>query len=298
MPGETLIQPDIQFTTNPNVASDVCIVLNHLPYDTKVITNRKNIWRWDLESSGVGNPAISKVFTKIFSNYESGARVLKAPPVLNWWVDKTFDELYAMQPLSKSRMISCIASSKSGGTHLSRFNFVAHLERTNLGIDIFGRGRTKELENKWEGLKDYRFTVAIENRSKDDYWTEKLADALLSYCVPFYWGAPNVTKYFPQESFIWLPVEDPISAEEIIRRESTIENYQRRLPAVIEARSIILERYSLWAQIRDAIRREGIAADKTSRRLITLPGLNGRRNLPGSPARAVKASLARLRLHC
>jgi hypothetical protein len=54
-----------------------------------------------------------------------------------------------------------------------------------------------------ECLKHYRFCICYENmRDVRGYITEKLFNCLISYCVPIYWGASNITDYVPEGCFI------------------------------------------------------------------------------------------------
>jgi hypothetical protein len=277
MPGSTLIHENVQFTLNPLVPSDITVVLNNLPYDLPAITNKNNIWRWDLESSGPKQRHHS--FTKIFSCWDSGPNSQFSPPILDWWIDKTFDELAQMTKPKKDRDLSCIASTKQGGSHLVRFEFVNMLEDSDITVDIFGRGRSLELKDKWDGLGRYFFSVALENRQMPHYWTEKLADPILSFCVPFYWGAPNLHRYLPKESFIWLPIDDPKRAMSILREECHPANYTARFEALVEARNRLLFDYSLWARICNHVEEQRITPIRTLRRKTKILGLRRRRRI-------------------
>ena len=55
-------------------------------------------------------------------------------------------------------------------------------------LDLFGRGRTIELPFKIGGLRDYRFSVTVENAFVDYYFTEKLIDCFLTGTVPMTWA--------------------------------------------------------------------------------------------------------------
>ncbi|MBI3793934.1 MAG: hypothetical protein HY280_04290 [Nitrospinae bacterium] len=59
------------------------------------------------------------------------------------------------------------------------------------------------VDNKFETLKKYRFSVCYENvRDLPGYITEKIFDSFSSGCVPIYWGASNVADYIPEDCFI------------------------------------------------------------------------------------------------
>jgi hypothetical protein len=78
-------------------------------------------------------------------------------------------------------------------------------------FDLYGNNWGKRKYNNWRGraadklgtLKQYKFCICYENmRDFNGYITEKIFDAFAAGCVPVYWGAPNVTKWIPEECFI------------------------------------------------------------------------------------------------
>jgi len=62
-------------------------------------------------------------------------------------------------------------------------------------IDLFGIG-FNEIEGKIEGLKDYKYSISIENALTPNYITEKVFDCFLTGTIPIYYGAPNIGEYF------------------------------------------------------------------------------------------------------
>ena len=59
------------------------------------------------------------------------------------------------------------------------------------------------IKSKNEVLQKYKFSICYEN-AKDipGYITEKIFDSFFAGCVPVYWGAPNVTEFIPENTFI------------------------------------------------------------------------------------------------
>ena len=51
-------------------------------------------------------------------------------------------------------------------------------------------------------LKDYRFSVVIENCRADYYFTEKLIDAFLTGTVPLYYGCPSIGQFFNSQGML------------------------------------------------------------------------------------------------
>jgi hypothetical protein len=73
------------------------------------------------------------------------------------------------------------------------------------GIDFFGSGSPRgnlPINNKISALKNYMFHITIENVRSYHYFSEKLIDCLVTGCIPLYYGAPNIDKYFNIDGFI------------------------------------------------------------------------------------------------
>ena len=178
---------------------------------------------------------------------------------VTWWVNKSYDELKAMPYPDKTKDVSCVVSSK----HQHRANYVKSLFKSESPIDLYGRGHNKALYGdnykgtldydgkcKLRGLMDYNYSIVLENSQQKNYWTEKLADAYLSWCVPLYWGCPNMVDFFPENSYISINTNDPNPIEainEAIQKPVDIE-------ALTKARNIVLDDYNLWEVINKKIK--------------------------------------------
>jgi hypothetical protein len=101
---------------------------------------------------------------------------------------------------SKNKKCSMILSGKrSYPGHILRHQ----IQNSSVGIDCFGWGSPSgKIENKIIALKDYMFSITIENVRAYHYFTEKLIDCLLTGCVPVYYGAPNIGDYFNIKGFV------------------------------------------------------------------------------------------------
>ena len=60
---------------------------------------------------------------------------------------------------------------------------------------MFGVG-FNPIKGKIEGLKDYKFSIAIENSYANNECSEKISDCFLTGVIPIYYGAPNIGEYF------------------------------------------------------------------------------------------------------
>lgn len=59
------------------------------------------------------------------------------------------------------------------------------------------------VSSKLETLRQYKFAICYENCSNiEGYITEKIWDCFFAGCLPVYLGAPNVTEYIPENTFV------------------------------------------------------------------------------------------------
>ena len=180
----------------------------------------------------------------------------EVPPVGKWYYGGVGDALALTSPPRKDRQICIFLSAKRMGhtLHRKRFVFQERLIRLLPELDIFDRG-FRFVDKKADCLDYYRYTVAMENHVAPHHWTEKLSDSFLGYCLPFYFGCPNAATYFPEESFIPIDIDDPRSAADTIRAAMASGEYERRLPAIVEARRRVIEEYNLANVVGDMITR-------------------------------------------
>ena len=107
-------------------------------------------------------------------------------------------------------------------------------------------------KSKYVGLKDYKYSLCIENSCYNGYFTEKITDCLLSWTIPIYFGCTNIGNYFPKDSYIWIDINDPSSIDtlyEVIQKPITEKN----IKAMEEARNLILEKYNIWELVHNII---------------------------------------------
>jgi hypothetical protein len=93
-----------------------------------------------------------------------------------------------------------------------------------------------EIPSKRAILKQYKFSICYENvRDIPGYITEKIFDCFFAGCIPIYLGAPNVTDYIPQNTFIdkrkfsdyselFLYLEE-LTDDDYLQYLQSIENY-------------------------------------------------------------------------
>ena len=180
-------------------------------------------------------------------------------PALLWFYGRSgargsYDQMVNHPPAAKTAMISTVCSSKQQRhtLHRSRYKFIQKMRALVPELDVFGHG-VRPVHDKADALDSYRYHIAIENHLCTHHWTEKLADAFLGLCLPFYYGCPNAGDYFPEESHIAIDIRQPEDAAARIRKAIRDDEYSRRLPALREARRRVLEEYGLFAVLSKII---------------------------------------------
>lgn len=213
----------------------------------------------------------------------------------------SFGDMVAHPPMDKAHDLSMVFSPKRmrHTLHRQRFDFMQKLMQLMPEMHVYGRG-ARPLDDKAEALDTYRYHVAIENYIGPHHWTEKLSDAFLGLTLPFYAGCTNASDYFPAESFIPIDIKDPVGAARIIRRAIADGEYEKRLPAIIEARRRVLYEHNFFAIVSREI-------EKRHRPVVQVPEhaviysrhalrrksvLHGLRNVYGK-ARALAVHLVR-----
>jgi hypothetical protein len=139
----------------------------------------------------------------------------------------------------KTQMVSIVASTlRILPGHKARADAVDQLilERPDLVEHAFGKGR-RYVESKEEALRDYRYSIAIENDVSPSYFTEKILDCYATGVVPIYFGAPDIEDFFPAGSLIRLSDLNPDSFKRALDLASD-SDYISRLPALREAASL------------------------------------------------------------
>lgn len=194
-------------------------------------------------------------FGMIMTSHDAAALVhpnrRDMPPVGFWYYGGPEQVNAHPKAPNKTGILSVFGSKKrqKHSLHLRRFEFLneAMHELEDL-ISVYGNG-FRPVEHKAEALDGYKYHLAVENHIGPHHWTEKLSDAFLGYTLPFYVGCPNAAAYFPEDAFIPIEIRDPQRAFATIREAIADNAYEKRLPAIIEARRRVIEDYNLGNMI-------------------------------------------------
>jgi hypothetical protein len=140
---------------------------------------------------------------------------------------------------NKTKLCSTILSKKDWNAgHRHRLSI---WERTKdkFNVDGYGSGCRNYVEQKIDGLKDYMFSIAMENEAPPflfdqevHYFSEKILDCFLSGTIPIYLGNQKaVSQYFNTDGIVFF---DRIEQLHKILPTLTAESYHKRIDAVKE----------------------------------------------------------------
>jgi hypothetical protein len=106
----------------------------------------------------------------------------------------------------KTKGISIIASKKktTSGQQLRQT-----ILQDVAGVDRFGTG-TLAISDKADGLRDYRYSIAVENCQHEYYFTEKIIDCFATGTIPIYWGPKIVDHMFNSAGIIHFDTIDEL----------------------------------------------------------------------------------------
>lgn len=168
----------------------------------------------------------------------------------NWLTERSPQENVAHVFPPKTDGVSVVCSDKrmTHTKHGARYRLVRAFAEAMPELVWYGHG-VRECANKCAVLDPFKYHLAIENHIAPHHWSEKIADAFLCECLPFYAGAPDLADDLPRESFIPIPIDDPAEAVRIVKAAVAENAYAQRREAILEARRLILTKYNFWAQV-------------------------------------------------
>lgn len=180
-----------------------------------------------------------------------------------WYLGNSFRELNEMPPPEKIRTCSWITSGISRTeNHRKRLAFLKLLQDHQLEFDLYGRDlpdwakTTGRIGGKWYGMAPYYYNLSIENYAENDWYvTEKLWDALLSWCLPIYYGGSAADKLLPPGSFLRLPSMDEKGMKYIQEVTATPDAWFEARDAIAEARQVILHKLNLMNWLSEYVER-------------------------------------------
>ena len=140
-----------------------------------------------------------------------------------------------------------------------RENLLLKILNSDLDIDIYGKGWSIN-DSRYKGcpplkktaLKNYKYSICMENSSEDLYISEKFFDVFLNNCVPVYYGCLKIKDAYNEDAFI---VFDPQSDNVINNLKEIMDKpISWRLSAIKECKNDYFTKYNLLNYLKDFIK--------------------------------------------
>jgi hypothetical protein len=142
-------------------------------------------------------------------------RLLTLSPKFRYVPTNALPWIQNKQIYPKTKMISMIGSSKTMCEgHIYRQSVIQQYSNQ---IDHYGNGfhdrelpwsyiddNGNEESGKLLGLRDYRFSIAMENDNYDVIFCEKITDCFATGTVPIFWGTSKISELFNPDGIIFL----------------------------------------------------------------------------------------------
>ena len=221
---------------------------------------------------GLNDQKMLKDFGRVYTAdpelYEKGGKFIAAPPYVHWHIalssytknkDNTvydYDFLKSVATPSEKEITLATINSNMNDLpgHKVRADFVSKIADENLDFNLYGSPNWSKYKQykgpttngKWPIYSKSKYVLAIENEISDYYWTEKFTDAILCYSMPIYYGCPKIRNYFPEGSYIPLDITRKTAVDDL-REIIKSDFYEKNLPALIEARNLILTQHNMFS---------------------------------------------------
>jgi hypothetical protein len=273
---------DITFTEDPVKKCDYVIICNKINSKVELECNKKNIWAIIQEPPIKEFDYLKKYFSqynKIFTQDENltGSKFIQSHPALPWHINKNYNFLKSSKMNEKSAKLSWVTSNSSGFSgHRKRMGFLDFIQ-TKVEFDLWGKG-FKFIEDKWNGINNYMYSLSIENFSCNNYWTEKLSDCFLSWAMPIYYGCKNIYEFFPKESMVVIDINNPEEALEIIKDTISSDKFYKNIDAIAYARELILDKYQFFPYFASLINEDLTKIKPGKAEIIVLKEFKNREN--------------------
>jgi hypothetical protein len=268
---------EVNFSLDPVEDPELLICLNPPLNPIATMLPRERRWLVIQEppvESYRWHKAAFPFFDKVFSQHLFlSNNIVNTQACLPWHICKSYRELSQLQIGDKLNKVSTITSDLNIlPGHILRRKFINYLRKDKYKIDIFGKG-INYIEDKFEGLYPYKYSLVVENSFYPHYWTEKIADCFLSWTMPIYMGCMNIEEYFPKGSIVIIDLNDFEKSRKMITHTVMNNLWGKNIKALMEARELVLNKYQFFPRMVNEINKSNLNSNYT-RQQETIPSFS------------------------
>lgn len=133
----------------------------------------------------------------------------------------------------KSKNISILSSNKEMcELHKLRIAVCRYCKRNGVA-DTFGTFDGGKYCLVDDTLREYRYSIIIENDISDYFFTEKITNCFAAQTIPIYFGASKIGEFFNEEGIIRISKKELGDLEKVLYK-CTPEYYQEHIQAVFD----------------------------------------------------------------
>lgn len=142
----------------------------------------------------------------------------------------------------KFKDISILSSGKTAcRLHVLRKELALKCKKEQL-VDTYGTFDGGPYTPVEDSLQYYRYSIVIENDVSSYFFTEKITNCFASQTIPVYLGASRINEFFNMDGIIQIEERELDDIENVIK-QCTKEEYERRLPAIIDNYTRVIAEY-------------------------------------------------------
>ena len=178
-----------------------------------------------------------------------------------WWLKYDYDYLSALEPPEKTKDLCCIMSDTDGD--FGRTRRKQFIKEYKYPLNLYGRIKGSKgilgsrepyggnhTHGKEDVLREHKYSVEIDVGITRNYFSERVFDSLLMWCLPFYWGSDNLGDYLPDNSFRYCDIYgDGKEIEDMVNRDIRKDC----LEDIAVARQLLLNKYQIFPRIYEFI---------------------------------------------
>lgn len=207
----------------------------------KPMPNKRNIHMLLEPSDGCGeiynfhkfNPEFNSKFDVVLSHNREFCSLIKNS---KWypWGTTLLDSVEYFNIYKKLKIVSFNYSFKTWWPgHKFRHTIGNLLKQHNdfKFVDITGPIELNDYIPKLKLLKDYFYSIQIENQKVDDFFSDKIIDCFLTGTIPIYYGTNNICNYFNKDGIIQFDTYEQLLD---ILSSITPEMYYKKMDAIVE----------------------------------------------------------------
>jgi hypothetical protein len=179
---------------------------------------------------------------------------------VQWWVN--IPKPIQLSGKKQDRIVNILSNKNCDEGHLKRIELCKTPDYINIS-DTFGKDNYFRLNNycgeviderKENILLEYKYHLVVENNKEYNYATEKLWDALICECLPFYWGCPNLEEYLDPLCFVRLDLNDIPGSIEIIKKAMKEDWWSQRINIIRREKEKVINELGFFPNLAKIIK--------------------------------------------